>query len=432
MTPSQKAMNDIISDFMPKKKGLVILSWALYDLANQFFALNIISLYFVRWLVLVKGIPEIFYSIAFAASVFLIAIMAPVLGAVSDQAQRHRLFLTTFTLISVFFTMALGFVENVFMALVFFVLANWGCQMASVFYNALIVNIAPVGKIGLTSGLGRMFGYSGAAVSLLLIRPFVIHFGYHETFFPTGALFLVFALPCMIFVKDHNPQKLDMGKIFNRRNIVDTFRATKNTFFGNYQHTAVFFFLKSIFFSLAAVNAIVLFMSVYATQVFKLDDMQIISLIGFSVIFAIAGSFLSGWFSDKIGHRRALFIIYSLWILCFIGGGLASNMFIYYIIGILVGLALGAIWVVVRALGVSLVPQEKVGEMFGLFNLVGYVASVVGALFWGFILLICSPLGILKYRIALLSLSLFMVLGIYFLVKVPPQIRENNEKQSSH
>ncbi|MFH0913409.1 MAG: MFS transporter, partial [Candidatus Omnitrophota bacterium] len=186
-----------------KLKNLsLILSWALYDLANQFFALNVISLYFVRWLTIERQSPEILYSIAFVISTFFVAVSAPILGAISDITARRKPFLIYLTLLSIIFTMVLGVSKNIFLGLLFFIIANFGCQTAIVFYNALMVNIAPRGKIGLVSGFGKMMGYSGAVLALYLIKPIVLERGYQATFFPTGILFLIFSLPCLLFIKD--------------------------------------------------------------------------------------------------------------------------------------------------------------------------------------------------------------------------------------
>jgi len=183
-------------------KMLRVLSWALYDLANQFFVLNIVSLYFVRWIVINKGVPEVFYSISFGLSMFLVAVFAPFLGAVSDTYRKHRMFLVYLTIISVVFTILLGFTNSVWIALIYFVIANFGCQEAVIFYNALMAGITTREKSGLVSGIGKMFGYSGAVIALFLMRHIVVEKGYHTVFIVTGILFFVFALPCMIFVKE--------------------------------------------------------------------------------------------------------------------------------------------------------------------------------------------------------------------------------------
>lgn len=402
------------------KSGFSILSWALYDLANQFFALNVVSLYFVRWLTFEKKAPEIYYSISFGISMLLVGILAPILGTVSDLTGRRRVFLVYLTLLSVIFTMMLGVAGEIILALLFFAIANFGCQMAVVFYNALMVNIAPVGKIGLVSGFGRMLGYSGAILALYLIKPVVLKQGYQAAFLPTGILFLVFALPCLIFVKDKAPKgDIKLTDFFKKDKALEILQALKTSMANASKIPALPDFLKAMFFGLCAVNVIILFMSVYATRVFALNETQVINLIGFSTLFAIAGSFFSGLISDYLGYKRCLCSIFILWAVCFLLGALVRNSALYWLIGALVGIALGSIWVVSRATAVKLVPEEKIGEVFGLFNLMAYSSAIVGALFWGVLLFFFCRLGELGYRLALSSLVLFMLLGLVFLLRLP-------------
>lgn len=403
-----------------KKNGFLILSWALYDLANQFFALNVVSLYFVRWLILEKKSPEILYSISFGISTFFIAISAPILGAISDVTGRRKPPLIFLTLVSIVFTMLLGVKDNIFLSLLFFAIANFGCQTATVFYNALMVNIAPKNRIGLISGLGKAFGYTGAILALYLIKPVVLESGYQATFLPTGILFLIFSLPCLIFIKDKPAgQKINLGSFIKKDKILEIFRALRKTTLDVHALPGLLDFLKATFFGLCAVNAVILFMSVYATKVFGMDESGVIKLIGFSTFFAIAGSLFSGFLSDYLGHRRCLVAVFILWIICFWAGAFAKSATLYLFIGALVGITLGATWVVSRALAISLVPEAQIGEVFGLFNLVGYISAIAGALFWGLILLLFYRFGEWGYRITLFSLISFMVPGLLFLLRVP-------------
>jgi UMF1 family MFS transporter len=406
---------------MLKKTGL-ILSWSLYDLANQFFAVNIISLYFVRWLTLEKNAPQLFYSIAFGVSMFFIAVSAPVLGALSDARNRRMPYLIRLTLLSVIFTMALGLSENVFVALLFFAIANFGCQTAVIFYNALIIDIAPAGKIGLVSGVGRMLGYSGALLALYLIKPIVLKAGYRAAFLPTGILFLLFSLPCMIFIKDKTSTMksgLDVTVKRKRQKAIETFGLLKGLIFSTDRLSSLANFMKSAFCGLCAVSVVILFMSVYATRVFKLNESQIINLVAFATIFAIVGSIISGYISDRIGPKISLIASFILWGIAIALGAFAATSSFYLLVGALVGITLGATWVLWRAMAVKLVSEERVGEMFGLFNLVGYLASMVGALFWGLVTLLLSRIGESGMRLALFSLNLFVALGLIFLLRIP-------------
>lgn len=403
-------------------KGFLFLAWGLYDLANQFFALNVVSLYFVRWLTLEKGVPEIFYSLSFGISTFLVAVLAPILGAVSDITARRRPFLVYLTLLSIIFTMLLGATKSVFLGLLFFAIANYGCQAAIVFYNAMMVDIAPANKVGLISGVGRMLGYSGAILALYLIKPIVLKNGYQATFVPTGLLFLIFSLPCMIFIKDARPKgKINLMYFLKKDRLIGSLKTLKETIFGAYKSGGLPDFLKAAFFGLCAVNIVILFMSVYATAVFGLNEAQIINLVAFSTFFAIGGSIFSGFISDYIGYKRCLCAVFILWGACFWLGAFVKNPSLYWFVGALVGIALGSTWVVARALVTRLIPDEKIGELFGVFNLIGYLSGVAGSIFWGVILLFLSPLGESGYRIALLSLIPFMVLSLIFLLRIPEE-----------
>jgi len=398
------------------KEKFLIFAWGLYDLANQSFALNIVSLYFVRWVTIEKHTPELFYSISFGLSMFLVAILAPFLGAVSDLIHRHRFFLVLFTMLSIIFTISLGLTETVLLGLIFFAIANFGCQMAIIFYNALLINVASRDNIGLVSGIGRMLGYCGAVLGLYIVKPLVLEKGYRAAFIPSGLLFFIFALPCMLFIKEQGRDAFSSLKK-NRLSLLPFKQFLKNSL-DLIKSAGISNFLKATFFCLCVVNIIILFMSVYASRVFGLSEVQLINLVLFSTLFAIAGSLISGILSDRLGHKRSFVIVFVLWEISLLSGTLARSMPFYWFIGPLVGVALGSTWVISRALLVQTVPPEKIGEVFGLFNLVGYLSAIIGALFWGGLLWLLSPLGELGYRLALLCLFFFLLPGFAYLRRI--------------
>jgi UMF1 family MFS transporter len=407
------------------KTGFLITCWALYDLANQFFALNIVSLYFPRWLTLEKKAPEIIYSIAFGISIFFVALLAPILGVISDIKGLHKRFLVYFTVLSIAFTLALGLTPNILWCLIFFAIANFGCQEAVVFYNSLMVKIAPKNRIGLVSGLGKMFGYIGAVLALYLAKPVILRVGYQPVFILTGLAFLIFSLPIILFVKEE-PIETDVSikSLLTKANLRQIFRRLKTTLFDSYKHPGLYNFFKAMFLCLCAVNTIILFMSVYATKAFGLTEAQIIDLIMFSTIFAIAGSIFSGFISDIIGHIKAMNAVFMLWIVSFLAATLLKAPF-HWVIGALVGTSLGSTWVISRALAIKLVPEEQIGEIFGLFNVVGYISGIIGPLLWGLILLYLSSWGERGYRLACLLLIAFVASGFIFLLKLN---KENQNK----
>lgn len=318
--------------------------------------------------------------------------------------------------------MLLGVVSSVTTGLIFFAVAYFGCQMGVVFYNALLGDIVSAKYVGLVSGIGRMFGYSGALVALFIIRPVVLQHGYKATFFPTGAMFLLFALPCMFLVKDPpcvRPCGFPWRSFFTAQALRSTLEKLRQALFpGSRPDNDLSCFLKATFFSLMAVNTVILFMSVYATVVFALSETEIIRLISFSTLFAIFGSIISGALSDYLGQKRFLMLIFLLWIGGLLFGALLADNRFYLFLGGIIGYALGAIWVVLRAFLIRITPAPHLGEAFGLFNLLGYLSGICGALFWSGLLLLLRHLGPDAYRIALASLSVFIVAGLTYVRRI--------------
>lgn len=409
---------------MTRREIFLIICWALYDLANQFFALNVVTMYFPRWLTLEKNAPEIFYSLSFGISMVLVGVCAPFLGTISDMQQKRRVYLINFTVLSVVFTLWLGFLDNVFLALVCFAIANFGCQIAVVFYNALLVHVARKERLGLVSGLGRVFAYTGAILALYFSKPVIAYLGYRATFLMTGVVFLIFALPALLFIREKKNEEAErLICFFTKEKLKAIFYRNKSAFFKGTQWEDIPQFLRVFFFGLCAVQTMMLFMAVYASRVFKLSEFELINLIIFSTVFAILGSIIAGLVNDRWGSRKAMTGVFALWALGLLGGAFLNPPF-HWLIGAIIGLALSSTWVVARAWVVRLVPEENIGEVFGLFNFVGYIAGVVGPLFWGMMVFSLSFLGEWGYRLSLLSLLIFVGLAVFHLFKIPNTVKK--------
>ncbi|MFC1667780.1 MFS transporter [Chlamydiota bacterium] len=398
-----------------------IASWSLYDLANQFFALNVVSLYFPKWITIEKNTPEIYYSIAFGFSMLLVGFIGPIVGVYSDETGKHRTFLIIFAAISIVFTMVLGVASSIVIALLFFVIANFGCREAEIFYNTLLVEVAPKKKIGLISGLGKMFGYCGAIIALYITKPFITLGGYQLGFFVSGLLYLILALPCFLFVKQ-KPINLNIQykesflRFFKRKQVIAIFKKIITHIFKNRQSADLKYFFIGSFCILCVVNTFLIFMSVFIIKVFGLADYEIIHFIAFATFFAIIGSILSGFISDVIGFKKTLIIMSIFWgitlILCFLEPPF------HYLYAMVAGINIGSIWVVSRAFIARVVPQDMLGEMFGAFNFVNYCSSIIGPLVFGAMMLYLSSYGSLGYRLGQVSLLPFAICGIYYFSKM--------------
>ncbi|MCF7877714.1 MAG: MFS transporter, partial [Candidatus Omnitrophica bacterium] len=158
---------------------------------------------------------------------------------------------------------------------------------------------------------------------------------------------------------------------------------------------------------------------VYLTKVFGLDDLAIVNVIATATIAAIVSSISFGALGDRIGHKKILYLVFALMFVSFILVSLGTARVHAFWLGALFGLIYGALMAVPRALAVAIVPKEKIGEFFGFFAWMGYIAGFTGPLVWGLVLLVLNPLGVLRYRIAMVLLGLFVIPALYYFIRVP-------------
>jgi len=393
-----------------------ILSWSLYDFANTIFSMNIISLYFPLWVTVDKGGEDILYSVALSLSMMLVAISMPLLGAFSDRMGRRMPLLIGLTFTSVAFTALIGVFDHLTLGLIFFALANFGYHAALVPYDALLPQVSRGGySVGKVAGIGVALGYVGAILGILMVKPFVSEAGRSASFIPTALLFLLFSLPCFFMVKE----KKERVSPLSWHALSEEVLKIKNTLVSSARYPGLLRFLIANFIYCDAVNTVIAFMAVYANQVVGFNDSMIRILLIVSTTFAVAGSLLFGWLTDRIGAKKTLVVVLYSWIIGLVVAMVSFSPLLFWMVGPIVGIALGGTWVSARSLVVDLSPPEKVGEIFGLYNMGGKFGFILGPLVWGAIVWMCSGLGILKYRIAIFSLLLFIIMGLSILRKVP-------------
>jgi UMF1 family MFS transporter len=388
----------------------------MYDFANNIFAMNVISLYFALWVTVDKGGADILYSLALAVSMTLSAVAAPVVGMLSDALHRKKLFLIVLTVVSVIFTGCIGFADRLLLGLLFFVIANFGYQVAAAVYNALLPQVAGGDAIGKVSGYGKAFGYGGALVGLFLVRPFVAAGGKSAAFIPTAVLFLLFSLPCFIFVKEKTHSVPFKEAQPGARNFFAMIQTSIGRIKGNKD---LILFLIATFVVLNAINTIMVFMSVYATKVIGFSGQEINTFLIVSTFVAILGCFVFGVITDKAGAKRTLCYVIGLWCISLLLASLCRNKAMFWIIGPMAGIALGSTWVTSRALVIDLAPKDMVAQVFGLFGVASYVSAITGPLIWGLVVWKLDFMGLVKYRIALMVMLVFFVIGLTLLRKIP-------------
>lgn len=426
------------------------IGWVIYDFANTIFSMNIVTFFFASWVVLTLGVEDIYYSIAYSASMILVAATMPSLGRRADRSRGKLRGLKTFTLMAVMFTVLLSLAAlahlslfaTAVLTLICFACANYFYEGGLTFYNALLADVSTPSTIGRMSGLGVGIGYLGAILGLLAVSPLTEGkliagiSGREYAFLPTAVLFLVFALPTFFWVKENRT-----GRAVSKT--PESFLAGwRQTLKETRDYPGVLRFLIADYLIEDAIATLIVFMAVYAEAVAGFADSDKVLLFVFSTVFAFLGSMVFGWLADRIGPKHALLSAILAWVLVL---GIAISVykrFLFFVLGALVGILLGAVWTTSRPLLNALVPREKLGQFYGLYTLSGRAAATVGPLLWGLVALLGKadkPLGqgalaildavgipitpaleaSIHYRLALTSLLVIMAVGLVVFLKVP-------------
>ena len=387
-----------------------VLAWASFDLANTFFAVAMLSFYFPLWVVQDLGAKELWFSLALAVSMLSVAVLMPLCGALSDATGERMRFLRWTTYGCVAATFLVGFTRHLGPALVLFALANICYQLGSVFYDALLWSVAPAGRIGQTSGLGASFGYLGSMLGLLLLWPLVRHGGYQASFAPSACYFLLFALPSFLLIRDA-PRLRPVGWRDTIRvavlRLAITVRSAKTL-------AGLWRYLWASFFSLNAINTVLVFMAVYTRKVVGFTDEQIIQFFLASQLCAVGGALAFGRMIPRWGAKRMLEWIWFGWMSALGVVAVSPSSRWLWVTGPVIGLCLGSTWATSRVLITQLSPKDQLAEVFGLAGLFARCSSVLGPLLWG--VLVWDPT---RYQPAVCALIGLLAVGVWLLRGVP-------------
>jgi UMF1 family MFS transporter len=414
-----------------------VVSWVLYDLANTIFSMGVVSLYFSLYVRDAVGAQraDSVYGVITTISMGIIFVISPLLGAMTDRAPRRMPFLVWSTIVCVACTALLARGSYLFSA-VLFIVGNATYQAGLQFYDSLLPEVTTEENRGRISGIGVGIGYLGSyvavAIGLLLgTRNKPLLFGI------IAAAFLVFAVPCFIWVRERgNPNP---RPIFGFQMIRESTAQTLRTLREGHRYPGLLRFLFGRVFYTDAINTVISYMSLYAVNVAMVSGgtkeagektAQLVMMAAIS--FAVVGGFAWGWLVDRIGPKRTLNIVLWLWLATFT---LASSIGFLrlpvawlYLVAAMAGVAMGGVWSADRPYMLRLTPPDRIGEFYGLYGMVGRFSAVTGPLLWSIIMYWTVQRGgiheLTGQSIALISLLGMVALGYWILRPVTDDRRD--------
>jgi len=405
-----------------------VWAWATYDFANSAFTTLVVT--FVYAAFFAKGIaPDEttgtdLWSTAITASAIIIALLSPFMGAMADRGGYRKRYLMGATIISILATVGLFFPQqgDVWAALTLFIVANVAFEMACVFYNAFLPDIAPPDRIGRVSGYGWALGYVGGLLCLvaglvLFVQPDPPLFGlnpetdaqFRATNLLVAAWFALFSLPMFLFVKDEpvaNPPPAGQLMREAKDDLIRVFGEIK-------KYRQVFRLLVARLVYNDGLITIFGFGGLYATVVF---DFTLDEVIVFGIALNLAagfGAWAMGHLDDKLGGKTTILIsIVGLIAATFLAVFTRSVTW-FWVAGIGVGLLAGPNQSASRSLLGRFTPENKENEFYGFFAFSGKFTAFLGPFLLGKMTLLFDSM-----RIGIVVVVLLFLVGGILMLRV--------------
>ncbi len=410
-------------------------AWYLYDFGNSAYAavvlLAVYSVYFKQEVV---GGAEgsRLWGLAVGIAMLVVAITAPVLGAIADFSGAKKRFLFFYTGLACLFTAALFFADRgeVLIGMLFFILAEIGYRSAQVFYNALLPEIATPAEIGRVSGNGWAIGSAGGIVCLILVLALIILIG--GTFIVrlslviTAIFFALSSVPIFLWLRERaQPQTLPAGQSYPAvafKRLWRTFRAVRRF------REFVKFILAFLVYNDGIIMALD-FAAIIGAVLYGMDQQQLIIFMILVQVTSVAGAYAFGLTADRLGGKRSLTISLVLMVVAVVGLLFNQSLTGFFFIGGLAGFALTGVQSVSRTMVGMLSPPGQSAEFYGLFAVSGRTSSFVGPAIYGWL----AAETALRFqaqgqapalaeqsgqRIAILSIVAFLLVGLVMLLLV--------------
>jgi len=412
-------------------------AWAMYDWAvssvQTTIMVAVFPVYFANIAKGDLGESRTTQAIATANTIvaIILAVLSPVLGAVSDYVAAKKRMLGASMIVGAVAVAGMFFVQqgDYRLALVLFVISLIGATASTIFYDALLPHIAAEDEIDRVSSAGYAVGYIGGGLLLALNLAWILKPGWFGL--PTGAAlssaqktlptrlallsvavwWLVFSIPLFRRVPEP-PRTREPDELTGGRVLVAPFVRVGETFRALRGYKQAFLMLLAFMIYNDGIQTIQKMAATYGKQLGIADTVLIAAILIVQFV-GFPFAFLFGSIAARIGAKPAIFIGLVVYAAISILGFYMQTAAHFILLAAMVATVQGGTQALSRSLFASLIPAHKSGEFFGFYSVFEKFASIFGPLlFWVTIAMTGSS------RNAILSVIVFFAVGAFVLSRV--------------
>ncbi|MFW9851486.1 MAG: MFS transporter [Candidatus Thorarchaeota archaeon] len=426
--------------------------WYSYDMADTFFSQSVISLAYTPFALLTGyklgwelSTVFIIMSAFMAGSNLLIAIMGPILGAISDRAGKRKPAVLISAGIMITATAMITIWTNFWWASGLFVIANFCYQAGRMFYDAQIPFIAETEKRGFTQAIGGAIAAFGSVIAIIISIVIGLEglFGPHDLvnqphemweldsvvldrnnlnygglrwlFLISAIVIILISIPYLFHKEVENPPETEFTARDYMKSALIDFKTSFKAIISD--RNSWLFFLAWFFITDAANTTILYMVPVVATMggesLASMTNYIILGGIIFSIIFGI----IVGKLMNPMGPKKLFLGVGISWfiaIVIFVISGLGPiPSWVIWFGAIFIGIGFGGIWIVGRQFIMVLAPPSRLAQYGGFQKIAGRVSAIVSPLMFGGIIFATDHLPTpTPMRLALASLLILFSVGI--------------------
>jgi UMF1 family MFS transporter len=409
----------------------IVNAWCMYDWANSAFATTIMAAMFppfYRSMVTAAGLGEAdataYWAYTTSIALLLIAILAPVLGAISDHTGGKKRYVAFFAILGILGTGLFVFLgdDTYILGSTLFIIGNVGFAGANVFYESLLPHIAKKDDIDQISTRGYALGYVGGGILLVInvlwyMKPewfFMpgVGFALRVSFFSVAVWWALFSIP--LFRRVPEPPVVRTRQ--ESANILEAgFGRLTHTFRQITRYRQLLLFLVAFWLYNDGIGTIIKMATAYGDEIgIGLTDMTIALIV--TQFIGIPFSFGFGWLARRLGTKRSILLALGVYTLISIAGYFMQTATHFYILAFMVGMVQGGSQALSRSLYGAMVPKSQSAEFFGFFSTSSKFAGIAGPLLFG---VVSQMVG--GSRLSIVSLIVFFTVGGFLLSRVDEQ-----------
>lgn len=366
-----------------KKLTSLEKSWILYDVGNSAFILlvsTIIPILFKN-LASQEGVANaqstVYYSYAASITTIIVAILGPIFGKMGDRhSTRKKHFIISFVAGAIA-CLCLSITNSYLVFLGIFILAKVAYSISLIHYDSMLMDVTDKDRMDEISSQGFAWGYIGSCIpfviSLMIILlsdkiGLTMNNAMKLSFIICGIWWIVSSIPLS---RQYNQRCVN----FEDTNIIEVLKEIKN-------NKKVLKFLIAFFFYIDGVYTIIEMATSYGKDV-GIDDNSMLLALLLTQVIAFPFSLIFGKLSKKYKTDNLISIAVGAYFIIALFALSLDCAWKFWLLAICVAIFQGAVQALSRSYYARIIPQEKAGEYFGIYDIFGKGASFFGTMLMG-------------------------------------------------